>query len=157
MADPDDSLRAFSGYTMKRAFNAIQADVNATLQPYGLRMVTFSALVVIADNPGLNQSRLAEVLSIERPNLVLIIDELDRAELITRDRAKADRRAYELRATLKGRRVCDRARAAVAAHDARMTAGLSEAERGALIAALRRIEANGAGGEADERQQLSGA
>lgn len=154
MQAPDRSLRAFSGYTMKRAFNAIQADVNVTLHPFGLRMVTFSALLVVTDNPRLRQSDLAEALMIERPNLVLILDELERADLITRDRAPGDRRAYELRATLKGRRLCDKAHAAVAAHDARMTAGLSGQERQALIAALGRIEANGSGRDRDGTNSL---
>lgn len=143
MSAGDHTLRGFAGYGLKRAFIAVQADVNATLAPLGLRMVTFSALVVIRDNPGLRQSRLAEILSIERPNLVLILDELEAAELIERTRARDDRRAYELTVTLTGRRLCDRACAQVESHDDRMTKGLSEAERAALHAACRMIEANG--------------
>lgn len=139
----DSSLRAFMGYDMKRAFTAIQSDVNATLQPFGLRMLTFSVLTVIRDNPGLRQSRLAEVLMIERPNLVLILDELEGMDLVTRTRARDDRRAYELKVTLKGRRLCDRAGQAVAEHDARMARGLSAEERAALHRALRQIESNG--------------
>lgn len=139
----DATLRAFSGYGMKRAFNAIQADVNAALAPFDLRMVTFSALVVIVDNPGLRQTQLADLLSIERPNLVVILDELERRELISRDRAVDDRRAYALQVTLAGRRLHDKALAAVNAHEARMTAGLNPAERADLIRMLRRIEMNG--------------
>lgn len=139
-AVPDATLRGFSGYNMKRAFNAIQADVNRALAPLGLRMLTFSALVVVVDNPGLRQSQLAGVLSIERPNLVLVVDELERAGLITRDPAPTDRRAYALNPTAEGRALCDRALAAVRDHDDRMTGGLSEEERAALIRALQRIE-----------------
>jgi DNA-binding MarR family transcriptional regulator len=139
----DATLREFSGYAMKRAFNAIQTDVNAVLAPFDLRMVTFSALVVIVDNPGLRQSQLADLLSIERPNLVVILDELERRELISRGRAADDRRAYALQVTLAGRRLHDKALAAVRAHEARMTAGLSEAERADLVRMLRRIEQNG--------------
>lgn len=141
--EQDATLRGFSGYGMKRAFNAIQSDVNAALAPFDLRMVTFSALVMIVDNPGLRQSQLAEVLAIERPNLVLIIDELERRDLITRERAPDDRRAHALMVTLAGRRLHDKALAAVRAHEARMTAGLTDAERAMLIHALRRIEENG--------------
>ncbi len=145
----DAALRDFVGYGMKRAFHAIQQDVTAVLQPFGLRMLTFSALAVIGQAPGLRQSALADILAIERPNLVLILDELERAELITRDRARDDRRAYELTPTIRGRRLLDKAVAAVAAHDARMTRGLSAEERAALIRAMARIEANGRG--EDER------
>lgn len=141
----DDALRQFVGYGMKRAFHAIQQDVTAALQPYGLRMLTFSALAVIGQSPRLRQSALADILAIERPNLVLILDELERAELITRDRARDDRRAYELSPTIRGRRLLEKAVAAVAAHDARMTRGLSAEERAVLIRAMARIEANGRG------------
>lgn len=140
---PDRSLRRFVGYGMKRAFNAIQADVNATLRRHGLRMVTFSVLVIIRDNPGVRQTGLAEILMIERPNLVPILDELESAGLIRRARAQGDRRAYELRVTEMGQRACDAAEQAVHAHDDRMIAGLSDTERAALHAALRRIEENG--------------
>jgi len=147
----DGILRAFLGYDMKRAFAAIQADVNAALGPLGLRMLTFSVLAMVRDNPAIRQSHLAEVLMIERPNLVLILDELEGADLLTRVRARDDRRAFELTVTLKGRRLCDKALAAVSAHDARMAMGLSDAERDALQGALRRIERNGRGSQ-DARQ-----
>ena len=153
MSEADLTLRQFAGYSMKRAFNAIQADVNATLEPFGLRMVTFSALVVIVDNPGLRQSQLAEILAIERPNLVLIIDDLENRELITRERAPDDRRAHALKATLKGRRLHDKALKAVQEHEARMTAGLSPEHRQALIAALCLIERNGR--SVDDEGQVS--
>ena len=141
----DDSLRAFVGYTMKRAFNAIQADVTRTLQPFGLRMVTYSALSIIAENPGLRQSQLADALAIERPNLVVLVDELESADLITRDRVVTDRRAYALAPTLRGREVLRLATEAVRAHDARMAAGLAPQNRAELIAMLRRIEGAGEG------------
>lgn len=143
MSERDATLRGYVGYAMKRAFNAIQSDLNATLAPFGLRMITYSCLTVIRDTPRLRQSQLADVLSIERPNLVLILDELERAELVERTRAPNDRRAYELTVTLKGRRLCDRAGDAVRDHDLRMVAGLSEEERLVLDTALRRIERNG--------------
>ncbi|WP_417586532.1 MarR family winged helix-turn-helix transcriptional regulator [Pararhodobacter oceanensis] len=143
MAGADSTLRRFIGYDMKRAFNLIQGDVNAALKPFGLRMVTFSALCVIRDTPGLKQSRLAQILMIERPNLVLILDDLERAELVVRERCAEDRRAFELTVTALGAQVCNQAVAAVERHDARMTSGLEGAEVQALHKALRQIELNG--------------
>ena len=139
-SDRDASLREFAGYTMKRAFHVIQSDVNRVLEPLGLRMVSFSALVVIADNPGLRQSELAETLMIERPNLVLVLDTLERMGLITRNVAPEDRRALAIEPTAEGRRLCEAAKEEVRRHDRRMTQGLDECERADLIAALRRIE-----------------
>ncbi|MCA0203462.1 MAG: MarR family transcriptional regulator [Proteobacteria bacterium] len=149
----DSILRVFMGYDMKRAFAAIQTDVNAVLAPFGLRMLTFSVLSVIRDNPGLRQTQLAEILAIERPNLVLILDELEGLDLVTRTRARDDRRAYELKVTLKGRRLAERAFTAVTEHDDRMARGLSAEERAALHRALRQIQSNGR--SSDDARQVS--
>ncbi len=136
----DSTLRRFAGYHMKRAFNVIQADLAQTLKPFDLRMLTYTALVLIADNPGLRQSQLADAMDIERPNLVVIIDELERRELITRDRVPTDRRAYALHVTLAGRQLCDKAVAAVTAHEDQLLEGLEEEAIRTMIAALRHIE-----------------
>ena len=143
MSLSDRSLRAFIGYDMKRALNVVLGDLGEVLARFGLRMTSFSTLAVIRDNPGLRQSRLAEILMIERPNLVLILDDLEEADLVTRTRAPEDRRAYELTATPKGRDLCDQATAAVKDHDTRMTQGLGAKEVDALHRALRLIETNG--------------
>lgn len=153
MPPPDATLRRFIGYDLKRAFAVIQADVNATLAPFGLRMVTFSVLVVIRDNPGLKQMQLAEILAIERPNLVLILDELEHLKAVVRRRAPTDRRAHEVTVTLTGRRLCDRAVEAVERHDIRMTEGIADKDSAALHEALRRIESNGR--TSDDQPKLS--
>ncbi|MBR9843501.1 MAG: MarR family transcriptional regulator [Rhodobacteraceae bacterium] len=136
----DATLRRFLGYHMKRAFNVIQADLAQTLKPFDLRMLTYTALVLIVDNPGLRQSQLADAMDIERPNLVVIIDELERRELITRDRVPTDRRAYALHATLTGRQLCDKAVAAVTAHENQLLEGLEEDMIAEMIAAMKQIE-----------------
>ncbi|KIN70442.1 Regulatory protein, MarR [Sulfitobacter noctilucae] len=136
----DATLRLSVGYHMKRAFNVVQADLVATLKPFDLRMLTYTALVLIVDNPGLSQSQLAAAMDIERPNLVVLMDELERRALINRDRVPTDRRAYALTATLAGRRLYEKATAAVAVHEKRLLSGIDEATRTAVIAALHSIE-----------------
>ncbi len=132
----DETLRQLVGYHMKRAFNVIQADLTQTLKPFELRMLTYTALVLIVDNPGLSQSQLADAMDIERPNLVLIIDELEQRELIVRDRVQTDRRVYALNATLPGRRLCKKAITAVANHETRLLSGLDDNTRNDLLASL---------------------
>ena len=141
----DETLRGFIGYHMKRAFNVLQADLNRVLKPHGLRMVTYSALVMIVENPGLRQSQLADALAIERPNLVVLLDELEDAGLITRDKVPTDRRAYALNPTLKGLKLAEAATAANRADEARLLQGLSDAERQKVIDAMNLIE-KGQGG-----------
>lgn len=139
----DAPLRAFLGYGLKRAFNAIQADLNETLRPHGLRMISFSALALIGAQAPIRQSRLAELLTIEPSNLVVILDELDRAGLIAKDRAPEDRRAYEIRLTETGGVVLQAARADVERHDQRMTRLIDPKEREIVLRALQTVEQQG--------------
>ncbi|MGH1368411.1 MAG: MarR family winged helix-turn-helix transcriptional regulator [Maritimibacter sp.] len=136
----DDALRQFTGYSMKRAFNAIQSDVTRTLAPFGLRMITFSALAMISDNEGLSQSQLAAGLAIERPNLVVIIDELERRDLISRERVPTDRRTYALQLTPEGVALLATASEALLEHEARMMREVAPEDMANMLAALRLIE-----------------
>lgn len=138
----DKTLRAFLGYQMKRTFNVIQSDLSQTLKPFDLRMLTYTALVLIVDNPGLRQSQLAEAMDIERPNLVVIIDELERRDLIIRDRLANDRRAYALMPTLAGRRLCEKAVAAAEAHEKRLLRDLNPDAQAMAMKVMQLIENN---------------
>jgi DNA-binding MarR family transcriptional regulator len=142
----DETLRGFAGYNMKRTFNAVQADLARTLEPFGLRMITFTALILIVDNPDLSQTQLAGALAIERSNLVTIVDDLEKNGWITRNPAPNDRRSHALRATLVGRRLCEKSVQAARAHEEKLLAGLDEAETAALISALQKIERGALGG-----------
>ncbi|MBF9035716.1 MarR family transcriptional regulator [Rhodobacterales bacterium HKCCE2091] len=135
-------LRRIVGYNLKRANSAVLATLQQVLGPLGLRRVTFSALAVIRSHPGLRQSDLAEILAIDRPNMVLIVHELEAAGFITRTRSQEDRRAYELRATPKGECVSEQSVDAVFDFDRGITEGIGEEERIMLIGLLNRIEAN---------------
>lgn len=137
----DGRLGEFTGYLMKRAFNVVQADLARALEPFGLRMLSFSALQVVAENPDITQTQLAQALSMERSNVVLVLDSLEQADLVTRNPVKNNRRAYALRATPAGRRTAGEARRAVVDHEARLFAGLSADELAALRRALAKIQA----------------
>ncbi|MCI5075112.1 MarR family transcriptional regulator [Oricola sp.] len=141
----DGTLRSFAGYNMKRAFNLVQADLARTLEPFGLRMMTFTALALIVDNPDMSQSQLAGALAVERSNLVTIVDDLEKHGWITRNPAPNDRRSHALRATPDGECLCEKAVSAVAAHEAKLLGGLQASEAAALISTLRKIEHSATG------------
>jgi DNA-binding MarR family transcriptional regulator len=138
----DGGLEQFTGYLMKRAFNVVQADLTRVLEPFGLRMLSFSTLMVVIDHPDITQTQLAQALSVERSNIVVLLDALEEAGLLSRNPVPNNRRAYALRATLAGQRLADRARKAVAEHEARLFALLSEAEHAALRQALGKLMAS---------------
>jgi DNA-binding MarR family transcriptional regulator len=124
---------------MNRAYHVIQSDLVSALKPFDLRLVTFSALVIIRDNAGLRQSQLADVLEIERPNLVVIVDELEQRDLIVRDRAVNDRRAYALRVTDEGEALCGKALLAVKEHEEKLCTGMTPEQRATVLDAMKSI------------------
>lgn len=136
----DGGLRLFAGYHMKRAYNVLRSDLTRQLEPLGLRITTFSTLMLIVENPGIRQSDVALALEIERPNMVVILDDLERQGWISRERVETDRRAYALISTPAGRRVCEHAAALGKAREQRLLNGLSDGEKQQLISALTKIE-----------------
>jgi DNA-binding MarR family transcriptional regulator len=136
----DLGLRSLVGYALKRVAAATTADAARALEPFGLRVTTFSALSVICDNPDVTQSALAQSLAMERSNIVIIIDTLEEAGLIGRHSMPGDRRAYALRATLKGLRRRDAAMMALRENEARQLVNLSPDEQRELAQLLGRIE-----------------
>ncbi|SFK05159.1 MarR family winged helix-turn-helix transcriptional regulator [Celeribacter neptunius] len=135
----DRNLRQFVGYNMKRAFLAVREDLAQHLEALGLRMTSFSALAVIIENPDISQSRLAEALKIERSGVVVLVDELESADLIERGRVEGDRRQYALRATPAGEARWQAAEKAVQAHEDGIFAALTAEERRTLKALLGRV------------------
>ena len=135
----DRNLSQFTGYNMKRAFLLVQEDMAKTLAPLGLRMMTFSALAVIVENPDMTQTQLSQALGIERSGVVTLVDELEQADLISRNKVEGDRRSYALRETVKGRRLWQKAEAQVQAHEKAIFSVLSDAEYATLHDALRRV------------------
>lgn len=142
MSAPDDTLRGLTGYNLTRATSVMQAMVGEVLRDFGLRRVTFSALSVVVDNPGLRQGQLADVLAIERSNIVQVIDELEAANLVVRKRASDDRRAYSLTATLPGQSLHLKALDALRSSDGALTAGLSQQQVTDLVTMLSKLERN---------------
>lgn len=153
----DKNLRQLTGYQLRRAYSSAMPGVNKVLAEFGLRRTTFSSLVVILSNPGLNQGQLADALAIERPNVVHIVDQLERAGLVQRTKSDEDRRAYALQPTPKGRKLHSRASNALEQHEKRLTRGLSETDLENLRHYLNVIEQNADELEASDICDKSGA
>src|ERR1700744_6747515 len=90
------------GFMLRLAQLAVFKDVIETLSPFGLRPSDFSALRVIAANPGLKQQDIGRELGIKGPNLVGMVEDLNKRRLITRKVVPGDRRSYSLPLTAAG-------------------------------------------------------
>lgn len=136
---PDRHLSDFIGYDMKRALSIVAADFARTLDYFDLRAVSFSALAIIVGEPGLTQTQLAEVLQVERSNLVMIIDDLAGRNLIIRAPVAQDRRRYALMPTTAGKELAVMAQSSAADHERRIFACLTASERNELQRILRKF------------------
>ena len=135
----NSALPDFTGYLIKRSWVTIQRDLREVLLGFDLSQRSMSVLSVVIGNPDINQSDVAAALSIERSGMVVIVDELEGLDLIRRTRAATDRRAYALRATLKGHQLHERVRAAIVAHEDRIFSDISPAERASLHTILLKL------------------
>jgi DNA-binding MarR family transcriptional regulator len=104
----------------------------------------FGMLSHLAASEGRSQQALGDALGIHRSAVVALVDDLEQRGLAERRRDPADRRAYALYLTAKGREVLTELERAADKHDAELSAVLEAPERAQLIALLQRLaEAQG--------------
>ncbi|MCC6947415.1 MAG: winged helix-turn-helix transcriptional regulator [Bradyrhizobiaceae bacterium] len=101
-------LADFVGPRVRIIWNLLSADMAKALAPFGLRTGAFSALALIAANPGCSQNQLAQGLGMDKSAVVAIVDELERRDLATRVRHPEDRRFHALKLTAKGKALLQR-------------------------------------------------
>lgn len=92
------------GFLLSRAGALLVASANAALTPLGLKVRSYSVLMVAAEHgAGVNQRRLAEILGLDPSQIVGIVDDLERRGLVERRSDRADRRNKLIFATDEGR------------------------------------------------------
>jgi DNA-binding MarR family transcriptional regulator len=99
----------------------------------------FGMLQVIAANPGLGQSRLAEAMEVDRSTIVKVVNQLERRGLIIRWPSPNDKRSHCLRLTDKGRAALRRIEVLILRHEEEFTKTLSAEERRFLVRLLMRL------------------
>ncbi|WP_218938356.1 MarR family winged helix-turn-helix transcriptional regulator [Modestobacter altitudinis] len=98
------------GFLLSRASGQVVRATNAALAEHGLRVRSYSVLVLACEAAdGLSQRELATVLGLDPSQVVLLVDELVAAGLVERQAAEADRRTRLVVPTSEGRRVRDAA------------------------------------------------
>lgn len=131
------------GYWLRRAQVRVFQDFAQAMGEDGLTPGQLGAVLLVEANPGLSQSALAAALGIDRSTAVALIDRLQRLGLVQRSRREGDRRANALEIPRGGRAALGRVLTRLAAHEARIAAGLDEAGRAMLIELLRLVALGG--------------
>jgi MarR family 2-MHQ and catechol resistance regulon transcriptional repressor len=99
---PIEEINALNAFIkLQRAAESVSARVHAVL-PDGLTITQFGVLEALHHIGPLCQSELAEKLLKSGGNLTLVVDNLEKAALVRRERDPADRRFVVVRLTGKG-------------------------------------------------------
>jgi DNA-binding MarR family transcriptional regulator len=127
------------GYHLRRAQAAVFQDFAATMNGANVTPGQFGVLALIEANAGLSQTRLAEILGIDRSTLVAVIDKLEAQGLVERAARPNDRRSHALKLSREGQSRFETLAKLVKKHEARIARQLSARDRRTLIELLQRI------------------
>ena len=127
------------GFQIRFAHGIVHRDYAAAMNDLGLTQRQIATLWLIDANPGISQVAIAQMLSMERPTMMNIVDRLEESGWVTRRRSKTDRRRQELFLTGKGRATLKSGQAIIAAHERRLFKKFTREELEILHALLRRI------------------
>lgn len=108
-------------------------------QPFGLRKVEYSLLLLLLANGPLTPKRLGQALALSGPKLTLLLDRLQERSLLRRERSATDGRSQNIVLTEAGRQLTQAAGSAAAPMERELDDRLSRAERLMLIELLRKV------------------
>ena len=131
MARANESLSLLVGRVAKELSRAFD-DV---LVAAGGSTPTWQVLRALSAGDHRTQADLAAAIGVRQPTLTHHLDALERAGLVTRERADANRRVQRVTVTESGAHLFLRLRRAAASFDGRLRAGLDDAD----VAELRRL------------------
>lgn len=143
MPDDDiDLLRDSLAYEIKKAQ---VRSYEALFELFGADALSpgrMTALCIIGNQPGINQSALAEALRVNRASVVKVIDTLQSLGYVERQSIPEDRRSYALVITPAGRDKLRRLTALSRKYEDAIAAQLSAQERSTLIKLLSKVAAD---------------
>ena len=126
---------AETAHALRRAFDRRAAALGAT-------RTQWKVLFRLTREPGLRQVELAEMLDIEPITLTRIVDRLEEAGWVERQRDPADRRAWRLFVTDKAKPLVEELKGVAAEMMGQAFAGIPEAELHGVRETLAKIRSN---------------
>jgi DNA-binding MarR family transcriptional regulator len=140
-------LEHLVGYAASRAAITMRKVFARHMEPLDLKVVDFSILMLVAQNPQVNQKQLGQALDISAPNMAVTLDRMVERGWVERVRSTSDRRAQHIHLTPAGVQLVQRAEKIAATMEAPALAVLSMAERALLIELLHKVASGRSGGK----------
>ncbi|MDP3616260.1 MAG: MarR family transcriptional regulator [Rhodoferax sp.] len=132
-------IETLLGYNARRVSLAVIEVFLQRMAGYQLRPVDFSVASLIVHNPGITSRQLCGTLGLLPPNLVALINSLEKRGLIRKRPHPRDGRASGLHATAAGIALMQEAETAATALEDEVAARLSAAERKTLLRLLQKV------------------
>ncbi|MFF0544626.1 MarR family winged helix-turn-helix transcriptional regulator [Nocardia thailandica] len=128
------------GSYIKRAEQALIAAKTAALKPFGLTVPQFSALLHLAENPGISAAALARLAGVTPPTMNTVLGNLQERGLVERTPHEWHKNVLETRLTEAGRALTDEADARAIAVERTLAAQFTDDE----VAAIKDLLTRGA-------------
>lgn len=139
---PDMLIERFlqmPGHFIRRAQQVSSAYFAEELADSELTSVQMVALVAIADNPGIDATRLSEIIDFDRATIGGVVDRLQRKGLIQRGVNVQDKRSKTMQATPAGKALLKVSLPRVEQVQERLLAPLSPAERETFLRLIKAV------------------
>ena len=133
------TLEHSAGFVMRIAQLTVFERLFAFLGESDIRISEFAVLYAIAENPGIRQGVLADVLKIKWPNMTKLVRALEDRGLIERHIPPSDRRSVRLTVTKQGRVKIAASEEKMYRSDRLALAMLDDAEHALLLKLSRKI------------------
>jgi DNA-binding MarR family transcriptional regulator len=106
---PGDGSAFALGLLLRRAHDRVAAELLGVLRPLGLEFRHFIVLVALHTGGPMSQRALAGAVGGDKATMVRVVDDLERAGLVTRDPRPGDRRVHTITPTPAGTTLFDTA------------------------------------------------
>lgn len=132
-----DPLGELPGYLLRRAAQAMMAELGNRLSPLGLRISDGTLLLVVGERHDLTSSDIGKMLDIQRANMVPLLNRLESAGLIRRE--PIDRKSQAIVLTETGLERLADVRAITTTFEADLLGRIPAAHRAHLVPALQAL------------------
>jgi len=137
-----DGVEQRIGFLLNDASRLLRLRIDARAQRLGLTRSQWRVLLHLANNEGISQTGLAEILEVERMTLGRLIDRLETAGWVRRQADGGDRRVKRLYLAKDAEPALHAMQAVTSEALEQALAGLSDDDRRLLAAQLARIKEN---------------
>ena len=108
-------------------------------EPFQLRRLDFTILMLVAANPGVTQRQMSQALDVSAPRLTIAVDKLEERGLVNRTRSEEDRRMQYIALTRKGATLVKKTDRIADGMERELLGHLTEVERTMLFHLLEKV------------------